>query len=331
MPETDSTLLTSVKLLTTVVFMSVAALGCAKGEREPERRAVSSPDAGIETCNGADDDSDGQVDEGDPNTGAPCGSNVGACTIGVLTCLEGALGCSGEGGTVETCNAVDDDCDGRVDESLLTMFYEDADLDGLGTDERVCEACEAGDCLGAGPWVIEHGDCNDACPSCSEGAPEVCDTLDNDCDGDVDEGMQARVFEDADGDGFGTGEEVFTCLDEDGQAPVGFALRDGDCADDDPRANPGATIRFTTPVRGVADESIDFDFNCDGREERLHEACLSCRHGACWVGVAEPFRAGDPPCGTLGRAQRSDLLQPPGRAPLCVRGETYEDMIVGCR
>lgn len=324
--------LTPASSLIIVVILSVAALACAKGECEPGRGPMAlSPDGGIESCNGLDDDSDGQVDESDPSVGTICGSSVGACTIGVLTCHRGALACNGEPGSHETCNGVDDDCDGRVDESFSTKFYLDADLDGSGSDEQTCQACAADDCPGGGPWVTEHGDCNDDCASCFVGALEVCDTLDNDCDGDVDEGTQVPVFVDVDGDGFGTGEETLTCLGADAQPPRGFALRDGDCADEDPRANPGATMRFSTQVRGVDDDSIDFDFNCDGREERLHEPCRTCRNGACWLSLSEPFREGDPPCGTLARAQRSDLLALPGRAPLCVQGRAYEDVIVACR
>ncbi|MFK7997939.1 MAG: MopE-related protein [Polyangiales bacterium] len=311
---------------------SLFVVGCSTAACERATVcSATSADAGIESCNGVDDDLDGHIDESDRNVGAPCGTEVGVCTIGVLACTDGVLACDSENGVNETCNAVDDDCDGWVDESLTTTFYLDADLDGYGSGEHVCEACDAGACAGAGPWVTLDGDCDDACDACFAGAPEVCDMRDNDCDGAVDEGAQRRVFEDADHDGFGAGEAVHICLDEGGLPPAGYALRDGDCADEDSRANPDATLRFTTPIRGVTDASIDFDFDCNGREERLHEPCASCRGGACWLGLGEPFRASDPPCGTLGRAQRSDLLEPPGRPSLCVRGESYEDRIVACR
>lgn len=318
-------------------FMALCVLGCSDDEcgadlvRMGAMCVAPMADGGIESCNGLDDDMDGRVDETDPSAGSQCGTDVGVCTIGVLACIEGSLACNGESGLDETCNAIDDDCDGKVDESFLTTFYLDADLDGWGSEEDTCEVCEVSLCPGAGPWVAVAGDCDDTCESCFAGAVEACDMVDNDCDGGIDEGEQATVYEDGDRDGFGAGESLLTCLDGDGSPPPGYALRHGDCADDDARANPDATMMFSTRVRGVADEALDFDFNCDGREERLHEPCLSCRNGACWQGGVDPLRAADPPCGTVGRAQRSDLLEPPGRPPLCVQGEAYEDRMVACR
>ncbi|MEK6606840.1 MAG: putative metal-binding motif-containing protein, partial [Myxococcota bacterium] len=76
-----------------------------------------------ETCNGADDDCDGAVDDGF-SLGVPCdGPDADLCA-------EGTFACDGSGGSacndttadaIETCNGIDDDCDGVVDEGLVTV------------------------------------------------------------------------------------------------------------------------------------------------------------------------------------------------------------------
>lgn len=72
-----------------------------------------------ESCNQIDDDCDGNVDE---LLTQPCGSDVGLCAPGVETCSDGQwVGCDADwlpGEALETCNEVDDDCDGNLDENI---------------------------------------------------------------------------------------------------------------------------------------------------------------------------------------------------------------------
>ncbi|MEN9800449.1 MAG: hypothetical protein RL653_4146 [Pseudomonadota bacterium] len=74
----------------------------------------------VETCNGVDEDCDGVADNNIPGVGTtPCSLGVGACQrTGVVTCAGGVTGCSVTAGTPgrETCNGVDDDCNGQTDE-----------------------------------------------------------------------------------------------------------------------------------------------------------------------------------------------------------------------
>ena len=84
----------------------------------------------------------------------------------------------------EVCNAVDDDCDGQVDEGLSQVWYADGDGDDFGVEETAFEGCDPQD--GA---VDQAGDCDDDDPATFPGADELCDGRDNDCDGVADSGI----------------------------------------------------------------------------------------------------------------------------------------------
>lgn len=85
----------------------------------------------------------------------------------------------------ETCNGVDDDCDGTIDEGVGQVFFADRDGDGHGNLSESQTACSA-----PTGWVTSSDDCNDAKPSVKPGAEELCAAggVDEDCDGTVDEG-----------------------------------------------------------------------------------------------------------------------------------------------
>jgi parallel beta-helix repeat protein len=102
-------------------------------------------------------------------------------------------------GATETCNGVDDNCDGNIDEGVKTTFYLDNDGDSYGDSSQSVEACSA-----PAGYVAAGGDCNDNNAAINPGATEVCDGIDNDCDGLVDEG-----FANTDGD------SLADCVDPD--------------------------------------------------------------------------------------------------------------------
>jgi len=137
---------------------------------------------------------------------------------------------------VETCNDLDDDCDGQIDEAGATgetSWQLDADGDGYGRASPVVTACAA-----PPSHVANNEDCDDLDPSAYPGAPEVCDEVDNNCDSQVDEGAAAPTtwHPDADGDGFGNAElSTVACA-----APFGMLADAGDCDDLDPGSYPGA-------------------------------------------------------------------------------------------
>jgi hypothetical protein len=127
-----------------------------------------------EVCNGLDDNCNGMADEG-LGTGMPCGSSVGACRPGTLTCMGGRAVCTGGVGPMpETCNGIDDDCDGEVDEG---------NPGGGGACGMSVGECSAGvnRCVG-GRIVCEGG---------RGPTSEICNGLDDDCDGSVDEDIPA--------------------------------------------------------------------------------------------------------------------------------------------
>ena len=146
-----------------------------------------------ESCNGADDDCDGEVDEvcecavGQTR---PCGPDpVGICRAGVQSCEQGAWGaCSGarEPG-VETCgNRLDDDCDGETDETCeCTPGSTQLCGDSAGECRAGTQTCEAD-----GGWG--------ACVGGEGPGEEQCNGLDDDCDGRVDETWADDPFEDND-------------------------------------------------------------------------------------------------------------------------------------
>ncbi len=89
-----------------------------------------------------------------------------------------------------------------------------------------------------GDGVRSDLDCDDGDPARFPGAAELCNAQDDDCDGEIDEGVQLEWWTDGDGDGFGAPGAVLGCA-----APAGAADQGGDCDDLDPLRHPGAEER----------------------------------------------------------------------------------------
>ncbi len=139
-----------------------------------------------EVCDGKDNDCDGQADEtgagGLVDIGGPCGSNVGRCTPGTAVCSGGTLGCSGDTGPFpEVCNGFDDDCDGVVDRMDRACYTGTANTEDVGTCRGGTQLCTAVAMSNVAKWG--------ACVGQQGPTAEVCNGLDDDCDGVVDNGV----------------------------------------------------------------------------------------------------------------------------------------------
>ncbi|MEM9073531.1 MAG: MopE-related protein [Myxococcota bacterium] len=193
--------------------------------------------AGVdEDCNGAANDGC-ECADGDPDL--VCGSDVGACEAGVSRCVDGRRSAC-EGALppgIESCNGIDDDCDGTIDERLTRS---------CGTDVGACrpgtETCEAG------AW----GSCEGGNPA----TDEACDALDNDCDGETDEGV-TRL-----------------CGSDEGRCVAGIET----CTD-------GAFGACVDRIDPIAETCNNVDDDCDGTtDETLVRSCGS-DVGRCVAGT----------------------------------------------
>ena len=127
----------------------------------------------------------------------------------------------------------DDDCDGEIDEDVLDVWFADGDGMGLATRPPAMTVAILG-------YVADDTDCDDSAAEAFPGGTEVCDELDNDCDGETDEGHDDLL--DSDGDGWGTGDASVSL-----PAP-GVGRLSGDCDDAETsstRAGPNSATTST--------------------------------------------------------------------------------------
>ena len=137
---------------------------------------------GLELCY-ADADADAYRTDGTvASVDADC-ADVGEAALGSAAgdCDDADAAVSP--GAADTCNGVDDDCDGATDEDVGTEYYVDADEDGYGDSADSTIACS----LPSG-YAEAGGDCDDDSALASPGGTEACgDGLDNDCDAAFDD------------------------------------------------------------------------------------------------------------------------------------------------
>ncbi len=130
-----------------------------------------------ETCNFIDDDCDGNIDNGFDLDGDGFTTCEGDCDDNNNAVYPGAT---------EVCNGLDDDCNLSIDDGLTFITYY-ADVDGdtygdAGSTASTCDGAPSG-------YVSDNTDCNDNNPSANPAGTEVCNSIDDDCDGLIDENL----------------------------------------------------------------------------------------------------------------------------------------------
>ncbi len=265
---------------------------------------------GTETCDGLDNDCDGETDPDDAEL-APTwyqdadGDDYGVTDLTVQACTRPA-------GFADNANDCDD---GDASVSPETTWYGDTDGDGYGNEDYTTQACEqptefvavAGDCDDTDPtlnpetpWypdddedgfgvdddavascdpvvgaVRQGGDCDDHNNTIYPGADEYCDSVDQDCDGEVDDADAVDAttwFGDSDEDGYGDIDDPVEACSQ----PDGAVGNPGDCDDRNDTINPGA-IEVCDGV----------DQDCDGTEDAAVDA-------PAWHADADTDGHGDP-------------------------------------
>ncbi len=186
--------------------------GTCPGEKSCTEEGLSQcagEPAKAEVCDGLDNDCDGAVDEGIDAGACVVENDVGTCA-GTLECLSGEAVCNALTPVAEICDKLDNDCDGDIDEDfaddngngILDCLEGDTDDDGLldyddncysvaNPDQANFDTDDLGD-------VCDNDDDNDGVNDTSDCAPfdaaispkaqELCNGIDDDCDGDTDEG-----------------------------------------------------------------------------------------------------------------------------------------------
>jgi hypothetical protein len=244
----------------------------------------------IETCNGIDDNCNTLVDDGlvllnyyvdNDGDGYGAGTAINACSSPGSGYVANNTDCNNsnatiEPGALEICNGIDDNCNSLIDDGLTFLnYYIDTDADGYGAGTAT-NACSS-----PGPTFVSNNlDCNNTNAAIRLGAIEICNSIDDNCNSSIDEGLSfLNYYIDTDGDGYGAGAATYSC----NNPGTGYVNNNTDCNNSNPTINPAATEICNTlddNCNGVINEGIIFltyylDADHDGYYLSSLSACVS--------------------------------------------------------
>jgi hypothetical protein len=170
-------------------------------------------------------------------------------------------------GASELCNMLDDNCDGQIDENAVPVeLWPDADGDGYYDARTEKVGTPKTGCAGLKGWAAEPGDCKPTNKDVNPGAIEVCNNIDDDCDGDVDERVRPTCGE-------------------------GWCRREA----------PGCDAQYCTPGEPAKEKCNFLDDDCDGLTDEDPDMCpqgQTCAAGSCVDSDSVALNPDNPSAGT---------------------------------
>ena len=170
-------------------------------------------------------------------------------------------------GAKELCNMLDDNCDGQIDEDAVPVeLWPDADGDGYYDARTEKVGTPKVGCAGQKGWAAEAGDCQPMNKAVNPGVEEVCNNLDDDCDGDIDERVRPTCGE-------------------------GWCRREA----------PGCDAQYCTPGVPVKEKCNFLDDDCDGEVDEDSDMCpqgQTCAAGLCVASDTVTLDPGNPTGGS---------------------------------
>jgi len=295
------------------------------GDDCDDAEADNYPD-NTEVCDGIDNNCDGLVDENGTNIyyadtdndgyGDPNNSIMG-CSLPAGYVTDNS-DCNDSNGTIypnaqELCDGIINNCN----TSTLPLSEQDNDGDGYVECTIINNSWQGSTTVSGG------NDCDDAQPLNYPGNTEVCDGVDNNCDGNIDEGLMSTFYIDSDNDGYGNSNiSVQDCT-----APSGYVSNNTDCNDSNNNVYPGNTEScdgIDNNCDNVTDEGCGPPPDCDGQYLVIDTITQNSYHAEINIASDALLNNGQSILYTAG--QTIDL-EPPFEVVL---GTTFEAKITPC-